>query len=100
MKGERRMENKESVEGWKGEEEGEKNRRREKGIRNVDMRGYETARTVRVKEMMNLIYVNAMRVPKFVRSPFYIFAPLIGRRYQNFFIHHICSIIGHAKTRR
>lgn len=30
MKGERRMENKESVEGWKGEEEGEENSGREK----------------------------------------------------------------------
>lgn len=44
MKGERRTENKESVQGWKGEGE---NKRREQGVRNVDMRGYGTVRTVR-----------------------------------------------------
>lgn len=41
---------------------------------------------------------NAMRVPKIVRSPFYMFAPLFRTTVPNSLIHHVCSIIGHAKS--
>lgn len=64
--------------------------------------GREKRKPKRRERYENLIYVSKMpcEFQKIVRSPFYIFAPLsCGRQFLNFLVHHVCSIIGHAKSR-
>lgn len=53
------------------------------------------------KSHMNQIYVMPCESQEIVRSPFYKYVRhLFGRRqYLNSLIHHVCSIIGHAKSR-
>lgn len=95
------MERKRTVKGRKKgnkSQVGKRNVTRKEGGKDREVKNMK--KRSKEKERYEPDLCNAMRIPKIVRSPFYIFAPLIRTTIPNSLIHHVCSIIGHAKSRR